>query len=241
MYHHIVLPVVHMKMDAFASAKSPQLSLLLSKLFASIHYSLRLTTSFSTMSSKADQTSNITGDIPVAGAESVARAESEAAFSTSSSTMANQDIIAYHDGGCVPRILVYIPTTLDFPTIDQTNIVCFESHMLCRLAIPTSKFLVSVLNYIGCELVHLHLNAISALTGFSMLCECWLSIPPNTSLFCYFYSPTHYEHKAFNSGLMMRRNQREEYIKAPPEDGSTSTWVTFPNGQTSTPSTADCR
>jgi hypothetical protein len=54
---------------------------------------------------------------------------------------------------------------------------------MCGLGLPPSKFLVSVLNYIGCELVHLHPNTISALSYFSMLCECWLDIPPDTSLF----------------------------------------------------------
>jgi hypothetical protein len=55
--------------------------------------------------------------------------------------------------------------------IDRTNIVCFESHLMCGLGLPPSKFLVSVLNYIECELVHLHSNAISAVSCFSMLCE----------------------------------------------------------------------
>jgi hypothetical protein len=49
-----------------------------------------LTTSFSTMSSEADQTSNVTGDNPVADTEIVVGAESEAPSSTSFSTMADQ-------------------------------------------------------------------------------------------------------------------------------------------------------
>jgi hypothetical protein len=35
-----------------------------------------------------------------------------------------------------------------------------------------------------------------------MLCKCWLDVPPDTSLFWYFYSPAHYEH-----------NHQEEYLK----------------------------
>jgi hypothetical protein len=54
---------------------------------------------------------------------------------------------------------------------------------MCGLELPPSKFLVFVLNYIRCELVHLHPNAILALNCFLMLCECWLGIRPDISLF----------------------------------------------------------
>jgi hypothetical protein len=92
------------------------------------------------MSGKADWTSNVTSDIPVAGAGSATRARSEAASSTFSSTMADQamarkeiqslyqhwkaptmideDIVAYHDAGWLSGALICTPTTLDFPTID---------------------------------------------------------------------------------------------------------------------------
>jgi hypothetical protein len=91
----------------------------------------------------------------------------------------NKDIAV----GWLLGVLVYTPTTLDFPTIDRTNIVCFESHLMCRPGLPLSKFLISVLNYLGCELVHLHPNAIAVLSCFSMLCYCWLGISLDTSLF----------------------------------------------------------
>jgi hypothetical protein len=101
---------------------------------------LRLTTSFSTLSGEADQSSNITSDIPTASTKSVVGVESEVPSSTSFSTMADQamarkeipplyeywkeqtvtdkDIITYHDAGWLPGVLVYNPTILDFPTID---------------------------------------------------------------------------------------------------------------------------
>jgi hypothetical protein len=97
--------------------------------------------------------------------------------------MSNKNISAYHTVGWLPGVMLCSTTTLDFPMIDQTNNVCFKSHMMCGLVLPPSKFLVSILNYIGCELVHLHLNDISTLSCFSMLCESWLGIPPDTSLF----------------------------------------------------------
>jgi hypothetical protein len=124
-------------------------------------------------------------------------------------TVIDEDIVANHATGWLSGALLCTPTTLDFLAIDQTNIVCFESHVMCGLGLPPSKFIVSVLNYIGCELAHLHPNAILMLSCFSMLCKCWLGIPLDTSLFWYFYSPTKYEHKVFSGiGLMLRRNRQ---------------------------------
>jgi hypothetical protein len=126
----------------------------------------------------------------------------------------DKDINNIHAAGWPPRDLVFSLTTLEFPMIDHTNIVCFESHWMCGLGLPLGKFIVAILNYLGCELIHLHPNAISALSCFSMLCECWLGIPPDTSLFLYFYSPARYEQKLFYGlGLTLRHNHRDEYPK----------------------------
>jgi hypothetical protein len=82
------------------------------------------------------------------------------------------------------------------------------------LGLLSSKIMVSVLNYIGCEVVHLHPNAILALSYFSMLCVCCLGIPPNPRLFWYFYSLAHYECKDFSDiGLTLCRSCQEEYLK----------------------------
>jgi hypothetical protein len=71
------------------------------------------------------------------------------------------------------------------------------------------------MNYLGCSLVHLNPNAISALSSFVMLCECWLGIPLDTSLFWYYYSPAQYNKTIFcGIGLSLQRNYRDEYIKA---------------------------
>jgi hypothetical protein len=171
----------------------------------------------------------------VSGAGSATGAGSEATSSTSSSTMANQamvrkeipplyqywkaptvtdeDIAAYHEDGWLSGALVCTPTTLNFLMIDRTNVVCFESHLMCGLGLPPSKFLVFILNYVGCELVHLHPNAILALSCFTMLCESWHIIPLDTSLFRYFYSPACYEHKIFfDIGLTLRHSRQEEYL-----------------------------
>jgi hypothetical protein len=66
--------------------------------------------------------------------------------------------------------------------VDDSTMVCFESHMVARLGLSPGKFLITAMNFLGCELVHVNLNAIAALSCFIMLCECWLGIARNTSL-----------------------------------------------------------
>jgi hypothetical protein len=125
-------------------------------------------------------------------------------------TITNMDITVYHDAGWLLGVLLCSTTSLDFPTIDRTNTVCFESHMMCGSGLPPSKFFVSILNYLGCELVHVHQNTIMALSCFNMLCECWLGIPPDNNMFWYLYYPAHCEHKVLSRiGLTLRYNNRE--------------------------------
>jgi hypothetical protein len=78
---------------------------------------------------------------------------------------------------------------MKYPTVYDTTVVCFESHLVAGLGPPHIKFLVAVMSHPGCEVVHFNPNTIAALSCFTMLCECWLGIAPNTSLFWYFYSP----------------------------------------------------
>jgi hypothetical protein len=156
-------------------------------------------------STEADQSSNIVDEIQTAGTESAATAESESPSSTSSLTKADQvmakkqnlnlyeywkvptvtekDIANFHDAEWLPGSLLCAPTPLEFPSIDRINIVCFESHLMCGLSFPPSKFLIAVLNYLGYELVHFHPNAIATISCFSMQCDCWPGIPPDTLFF----------------------------------------------------------
>jgi hypothetical protein len=57
--------------------------------------------------------------------------------------------------------------------------------------------------------------AITALSCFAMLCECWLEIASDTSLFWYFYSPVR-RTKVVYSGirLSLRRHCSQQYIDA---------------------------
>jgi hypothetical protein len=58
-------------------------------------------------------------------------------------------ITNFHATGWLLGSLLCTPTTLEFPTIDHTNIVCFELHLMCGLGLLPSKFLVAILNYLG--------------------------------------------------------------------------------------------
>jgi hypothetical protein len=71
------------------------------------------------------------------------------------------------------------------------------------------------MNFLGCKLVHFNPNSIVALSYFSMPCECWLGIAPDTSLFWHFYFPAQYNKVVyFGIGLSMRRHRQKEYMDA---------------------------
>jgi hypothetical protein len=82
------------------------------------------------------------------------------------------DRAAYHVVGWLTGGVESSISNLEFPTVDNTTIVYFESHLVAWLGLPPSKFLVSILNFLRCELVHLNPNTITTLSCFSMLCEC---------------------------------------------------------------------
>jgi hypothetical protein len=73
--------------------------------------------------------------------------------------------------------------------VDNSTMVYFESHLIAGLGLPPNNFLVAILNFLRCKLVHLNPNAIVELNCFTMLYECWLEIALDTSLFLYFYYP----------------------------------------------------
>jgi hypothetical protein len=112
------------------------------------------------------------------------------------------------------NLISFVPK-VDIPTTHGSIVVCFKSHLVGRLGLPPSKFLVAIMNFLWCELVHFNLNAITALSCFTMLCECWLGITPDSSLFRYFYSPVRYN-KVVSSriGLSLCHHRIHEYIDA---------------------------
>jgi hypothetical protein len=125
------------------------------------------------------------------------------------------DCKAYYDLGWLSGNLISFIPEVDVPTVEGSTILCFEYQLAAGLGLPPSKFLSSVMSYLGCSLVHLNANVVSALSCFAMLCECWLEIPPDTSLFWYYYSPARYSKTIFGGiGLSLRRKCSDEYIKA---------------------------
>jgi hypothetical protein len=96
---------------------------------------------------------------------------------------------AYHDLGWLSGNLISFISKVDVSIVEGSTVLCFEYQQAAGLGLPPSKFLSSIMSYLGCSLVHLNVNAVSALSSFVMLCECWLGIPPDTSLFWYYYSP----------------------------------------------------
>jgi hypothetical protein len=104
---------------------------------------------------------------------------------------------------------------VDFPTTHGSTVVCFESHLIVGLDLPPSKFLIAIMNFLSSEVVHFYPNAIAALSCFSMLCECWLGIPPHTSLFWYFYSLARYNKVVYSEiGQSLHCHRSHEYIDA---------------------------
>jgi hypothetical protein len=117
---------------------------------------------------------------------------------------------------------------VDVPTVDGSTVVCFESHLVAGLSLPPSKFLVDIMNFLGCELVHFNPNAIAALSCFTMMCECWPGIAPDTKLFWYIYYPARYDKVVFSGiGLSFRRHHRKDHIRASFKGswkGATQSW-----------------
>jgi hypothetical protein len=69
---------------------------------------------------------------------------------------------AYHEHVWLIGNIIYSVTEVDVPTIEGSTIVCFKSHLVARLGLPPSKFLVTIMGYLNCELFHFNPNAISA-------------------------------------------------------------------------------
>jgi hypothetical protein len=82
------------------------------------------------------------------------------------STVTEADRNAYHAAGWLAGWAI---SDLEFPTVEQTTIICFESHLLAGLGLPPCKFHVSILNFFRCELVHLNPSAIVVLSCFTIV------------------------------------------------------------------------
>jgi hypothetical protein len=146
------------------------------------------------MAGDADQNPPITTEPAGGGNKSDSGMESDALATSSSATVAaikmadNQipeisdywkksnvsdaNCQAYHDFGWLMGNLISSILEVDIPTTHDSTVVCTSSHLVTGLGLPPSKFLVAIMNFLGCELVHFNPNAIAALSYFTMLREC---------------------------------------------------------------------
>jgi hypothetical protein len=136
--------------------------------------------------SRAESTTMRNSSSPTRGAALMAKGEILELMDFFKGTTVSEDALqAYHNHGCLTsNILSSIPE-VDVPTIVGSSVLCFKSHLLTGLGLPPSKFLAAIMNYHGRSLIHFNAIAIAALSNFVMLYECWLGIPPNSSLFWY--------------------------------------------------------
>jgi hypothetical protein len=184
---------------------------------ASYSFAFQLFTACYTTSTSPSMAAETTHDLPIVDAptgddaQSYSGAESIALATSSSPTLATtkmadrkvpemsdffkkttvteEECLAYHSFSRLTGNLVSMIPEVDIPNVHDSTTICLESYLIVGLGLPPSKFLSSITDFIGCELVHFNPNAIAALIYFAMLCECWLGIAPDASLFWYFYSP----------------------------------------------------
>jgi hypothetical protein len=146
------------------------------------------------MAGEADQTLNVPSEPIIDENKSASGAESDVSAASSSSNAAvmkmadntipemfnywkrsmitEADHLAYHSVGWLSSGLESLVPEVDIPTIDGSTMVCFESHLVAGLGLPPSKFLIAIMNFLGCELVHQDLNAIAMLNCYTMWCKC---------------------------------------------------------------------
>jgi hypothetical protein len=79
-------------------------------------------------------------------------------------TVTEDDRRVYHDRGWLTGNLVSFIPEVDIPTVKGSTIICFESQLTTGIRLHPSKFLSRIMNYLGCSLVHLNTNAVSALS-----------------------------------------------------------------------------
>jgi hypothetical protein len=112
---------------------------------------------------------------------------------------------AHHERGWLTGNIISSVPEVDVPTIEGSTAIYFDSHLIAGLGLPPNKFLVTIMGYLNCELFHFNPNAISVLSTFIMLYECWLGIASDTSLFWYYYSPVRYTKVVYGGiGLSLR-------------------------------------
>jgi hypothetical protein len=76
---------------------------------------------------------------------------------------------AYHERGWLTGNVISSIPEVDVSIVEGSTVVCFESYLVAGLGLLPSRFLVTIMGYLNCELFHYNPNAISALSTFVML------------------------------------------------------------------------
>jgi hypothetical protein len=119
---------------------------------------------------RAESTAMTTSSSPTRGATRMVEGKiSELTDFFKKTIMTEDDSRAYHHCGWLTGSLFSFIPEVDVPTIEGSTILCFECQLTTGLGLPSSKFLSSIMNYLGCSLVHLNANVISAFSSFVML------------------------------------------------------------------------
>jgi hypothetical protein len=153
--------------------------------------------------------------LTLAATKMVDRKVSEMSDFFKKTTITEEECLAYHNFGWLTGNLISMILEVDVPTVHDSTTICFESYLIAWLSLPPSKFLSSIMNFLGCELVHFNPNGVIALSCFAMLCEYWLGITPDISLFWYFYSLIRYTKVVCSRiGLSLHHPRNHQYIDA---------------------------
>jgi hypothetical protein len=122
--------------------------------------------------SEVGSTAMTTSSSPTRGTSMMAKGEiPELIDFFKKTSVSEEELQGYHrHGWLTDNVLSSIPE-VDVPTIHDSSVLCFESHLLVGLVLPPSEFLVAIMNHLGYSLVHFNANAIAALSSFVMLCE----------------------------------------------------------------------
>jgi hypothetical protein len=74
----------------------------------------------------------------------------------------------------------------EIPTPNTNEIVLSKAFFLRGFGLPSCNFFRGLLHHCKIELIHLNLNSILQITVFMHLCEAYLVILPNFTLFKFF-------------------------------------------------------
>jgi hypothetical protein len=67
-------------------------------------------------------------------------------------TVTEDDCKAYHDRGWLAGNLLSIIPEVVVPSVEGSIVLFFESQLVAGLGLPPSKFLSSIMNYLGCAI-----------------------------------------------------------------------------------------